>query len=233
MQRKVNRRDFLKASVTAGTVMAAGGLLFEARTMAYAAESQSVQLPKARISEGGNAALMLLEKRSSSREFSSQPLPAAVLANLLWAAFGISRPDGKRTAPSARNRQEIDIYVARPDGLYLYDAKANMLQLILGEDIRGLTGTQDYVRQAAVNLVYVADTSKMDKMPPVEMALWMGADTGVIVENVYLFCAAEGLITVVRALIDRPALAKAMKLHPDQQITLAQSVGYRAVISGK
>jgi nitroreductase len=225
MGKEVSRRDFLKASATAGAVVAAGSILLESRNTAYAAESQSVQLPRPRVSEG-TIVFKLLEKRSSSREFGPQPLPPQVLSNLLWAAFGISRPDGKRTAPSARNRQEIDIYVASPDGLYLYDAKANMLKLILGEDIRGLTGTQDYVKQAAVNLVYVADTSKMDKMAPEEKALWIGADTGVIAENVYFYCTAEGLATVVRALIDRPALAKAMKLRPEQQITLAQSVGY-------
>ena len=101
-----------------------------------------------------------------------------------------------------------------------------MLKPILGEDIRALTGTQPYVKDAAVNLVYVADTSKMGEMAQDEKMLWMGADTGVIVENVYLFCAAEGLATVVRALIDRPALAKAMRLRPDQVITLSQSVGY-------
>jgi nitroreductase len=145
---------------------------------------------------------------------------------LLWAAFGINRPDGKRTAPSARNRQEMDIYVATANGLYLYDPKQSMLKPILDQDIRALAGTQSYVKEAAANLIYVADTTKMGEMPQEQRLLLMGADTGVIVENVYLFCAAEGLAVVVRAMIDKPALAKAMKLRPDQFITLSQSVGH-------
>ena len=225
MEKKVSRRNFLKKSVTTGVMLTAGGLLIHSRKMAYAGELQPVQLMKPQ-SAAGNVLLKILEKRSSSREFSPEPLPAAVLSNLLWAAFGINRPDGKRTAPSASNRQEIDIYVATPEGLYLYVAKANMLKPILAGGIRELTGAQAFVKQAAVNLVYVADTSKMGDMKPENKALLIGADTGFIAENVYLYCAAEGLATVVRAWIDKPALAKAMKLRPGQEITLAQSVGY-------
>jgi nitroreductase len=227
MEKKVSRREFLKTSATAGILFSAGSVLAGSRNASFAKELQPIQLLKPQAA-GGNIVLGLLEKRASSREFSPEPLPVAVLSSLLWAAFGINRPDGHRTAPSARNRQEIDIYVAAPDGLYLYDPKGSLLKPLVGEDIRGLTGTQPFVRQAAVNLVYVADTSRMGEMASEERALWMGADTGVIVENVYLFCAAEGLATVVRAMIDRPALAKAMKLRPDQIITLSQSVGFRA-----
>lgn len=225
MKKQVSRRDFLKVSVTAGLMVTAGGLLADGQNMAYAGDLQPVQLLKPQTATG-NVMLKILEKRCSSREFGPDPLPVGVLSNLLWAAFGINRPDGKRTAPSGRNRQEIDIYVATPEGLYLYDAKVNVLQPISAGDIRGLTGTQDYVKQAAVNLVYVADTSKMAEMTPEYKAFVIGADTGCIAENVYLYCAAEGLATVVRALIDKPALAKAMKLRAEQEITLAQSVGY-------
>ena len=145
---------------------------------------------------------------------------------LLWAAFGINRPDGKRTAPSAKNQQEIDIYVATAKGLYLYDAKANLLKPILAEDVRGVTGRQPSVKEAAANLIYVADYSRMGAYAEDEKLFYSAADTGLISENVYLYCASEGLTTVVRANIDRPALAKAMKLRADQKISLAQSVGY-------
>jgi nitroreductase len=145
---------------------------------------------------------------------------------MLWAASGINRPDGKRTAPTASNRQEIDIYVASANGLYLYDAKANLLNPILAEDIRGMTGRQPFVKEAAVNLAYVADYSKMGTVTNEVKDLYSAAATGFISENVYLYCASEGLATVVRAGIDRPALANAMKLRPDQKIILAQSVGY-------
>jgi SagB-type dehydrogenase family enzyme len=218
-----NRREFLKVSA-AGAVLTAGGLLSGALNPASANELRSVRLNRPQT--GGNPALQLLEKRASSREFGPEPLPVPVLSNLLWAAFGINRSGGGRTAPSANNRQEIDIYVAAPDGLYLFDAKENALKQILAEDIRALTGRQSFVRQAAVNLVYVADMSKVSGAKEEEKIFYAGADTGFISQNVYLYCAAEGLATVVRALINKAALAKKMNLRSDQWITLAQSVGY-------
>ncbi len=218
----ISRRDFLKCSAAAGVLIPASQVL---SGVAYAKTLAPVELAKP-ATAGANPALGLLEKRSSAREFSPQPLPVAVLSRLLWAAFGINRKDGKRTAPSARNKQEMDIYVAAPEGAYLYEPKGNMLKPIIEGDIRGLTGIQPYVKNAAVNLVYVADTAKMDKGPVDQVALWMGADSGVIAENVYIFCAGEGLVTVLRALIDKPALAAALKLRPEQTITFSQSVGY-------
>ena len=225
MKKHMDRREFLKVSAGAGIMISAGAVLSGGRNVAYAKELQNIQLAKPQ-STSGNVVLNLLEKRVSSREFGPEALPIPVLSNLLWAAFGISRPDGKRTAPSANNRQEIDIYMAAPDGLYLYDPRGNLLKSVVAEDIRGLTGTQPYVKQAAVNLVYVADTSKLGEAPQEQRMLMLGANTGVIAENVYLFCAAEGLATVLRAMIDKPALAKAMKLRPDQMIIMSQSVGY-------
>jgi len=154
-------------------------------------------------------------------------LPLPVLSNLLWAAFGVNRPDsGKRTAPSARNQQEIDIYVALPEGLYVYDAKAHRLNLVVAEDVRGATGGQDFVKQAPLNLVYVADFTKTGNASAEDRIFYAGVDTGFIAQNVYLFCTSEGLATVVRGGLDRPALAKLMKLRPDQRITVAQTVGY-------
>jgi len=176
---------------------------------------------------GGKPLMQALKLRQSTRAFTPTKLPVQILSDLLWAGAGINRPDsGKRTAPSARNWQEIDIYVATSEGLYLYDAKAHRLQPVLPDDIRAMTGGQPFVKDAPVNLVYVADYSKMGDSTPEDKMLYSGADTGLISQNVYLFCSSEKLATVVRGLIDRPALAKAMKLRPDQKITLAQSVGY-------
>ena len=175
----------------------------------------------------GRPLMKVLKDRSSSRSFSTEKLPVKVLSNLLWAAFGVNRQDaGKRTAPSARNWQEIDIYIAMADGLYLYDPKNHMLKPVLSDDIRTLTGKQDFVKDAPVNLIYVADFSKMGDATKDEKVLYSAADTGFISQNVYLFCSSEGLATVVRGSIDREALAKAMKLRPDQKIILAQTVGY-------
>jgi SagB-type dehydrogenase family enzyme len=177
--------------------------------------------------DGGRPLMQVLKDRSSSRSFSTEKLPLQALSDLLWAAFGVNRPDsGKRTAPSAVNWQEIDIYVATADGLYLYDARGHLLQPVLLEDIRAMTGRQSFVKEAPVNLIYVADLSRMGTASKEDRELYAAADTGFISENVYLYCASEGLATVVRGSIDREALAKAMKLRPDQKIILAQTVGY-------
>jgi nitroreductase len=219
MEKRISRREFLKVSAATGAVLSMSP------NIGFAEEPKPIQLLKPQIGSG-NPLMQLLWKRMSSRGFGPESFPVEVLSNMLWAAFGINRPDGRRTAPSASNRQEIDIYVATPSGLYLYDAKANLLNPILAGDIRGVTGRQPYVKEAAVNLIYVADYSKMGTATDEEKAFLSAADTGFISENVYLYCASEGLGTVVRANIDRPALANVMKLRPDQKIILAQSVGY-------
>jgi SagB-type dehydrogenase family enzyme len=199
-------------------------LVFMSFVPIYAADPSPVQLPKPQM-EGGKPLMQALKDRMTIRTYSEEKLPVQTLSNLLWAAFGINRPDGRRTAPSAKNWQEIDIYVATPDGAYLYDAKANELKPVAAKDIRALTGTQAFVKEAAVNLVYVADYSKVDG-GGVDQNLLVGADTGFISQNVYLYCASEGLATVIRASIDRDALAKALNLKKDQKIILSQSVGY-------
>jgi SagB-type dehydrogenase family enzyme len=195
-------------------------------TILFAEMPTPVQLLKPQVG-GGRPLMQVLKDRGSSRAFRTEKLPLQVFSNLLWAAFGINRPDsGKRTAPSAMNWQEIDIYVATADGLYLYDAKAQQLQSILSEDIRAMTGRQQFVQEAPVNLIYVADFSRMSTASKEEKELYSAADVGFISENVYLYCASEGLATVVRGSIDRSSLAKAMKLRSDQKIILAQTVGY-------
>jgi len=176
--------------------------------------------------DGGKPLMQVLKARKSSREFSNEKLPLQVLSNMLWAAWGINRPDGKRTAPSAMNLQEIDVYVALAEGLYLYDAKENIFKPVLSKDIRAMTGGQPFVKDAPVNLIYVADYSKMGKVAAKDKAFFSAANSGFISQNVYLFCASEGLATVVRAYVDKNALAKVMKLRPNQKIILAQTVGY-------
>ncbi|HKM80683.1 MAG TPA: SagB/ThcOx family dehydrogenase [Candidatus Acidoferrum sp.] len=174
--------------------------------------------------DGGRPLMQALKERKSTREFSAEKLPVQVLANLLWAGFGVNRPDGRRTAPSAMNWQEIGIYVVTADGTYVYDAAKNRLEPVTKEDLRSLAGTQSYAATAPVNLVYVADMTKAGDTEGKEVLT--GADTGFIAQNVYLYCASEGLATVVRASVDSDALGKALKLKATQKIVLAQSVGY-------
>lgn len=194
--------------------------------LAQAGEPRSVTLPKPQT-DGGMSLMQALRLRRSAREFSKEKLPDQVLSNLLWAAFGINRPEtGGRTAPSAHNGQEIDVYVIIEGGLFRYEAKGHLLQLVKAEDLRTQAGTQAFVKEAPANLIYVSDTSKMGQATPEEKEIYAAADTGFIAENVYLYCASEGLATVVRASVDKPVLSKAMQLRPEQNIVLAQSVGY-------
>jgi len=130
------------------------------RTAAVGQDLKPIQLPKPQT-DIGRPLMQVSKDRGSTRAFSSEKLPAQMLSNLLWAAFGVNRPEsGKRTAPSAINWQEIDIYDATADGLYVYDAKAHQLNPLLPDDVRSQTGTQSYVKDALVNLVYVADLAK-------------------------------------------------------------------------
>ena len=220
MLKGMNRREFLKVTAATGAAMTTGGAV-----LSLAQELQPIQLPKPQT-DGGRPLMQLLRDRKSVREFSAEKLPLPVLSNLLWAAFGVNRPDGRRTAPSARNWQETGIYAASEDGLYLYDAKGHILLPILKDDIRAMTGTQPFVKDVPINLVYVTDYAKAGTSPMEQKDLWTACDTGFIAQNVYLYCTSEGLSTVVRGLVDKPALAKVMKLRPDQKIILAQSVGY-------
>ena len=176
--------------------------------------------------DGSKPLMQVLKERKSSREFSPKELPLQVLSNLLWAADGINRIDENlKTAPSAMDMQEIDIYLAKAEGLYLLEPKQNLLKPVIEEDIRALTGHQAFINEAPLNLIYVADFSKMGKAES-EANFYACTDAGFISENVYLYCASAGLVTVVRGWLDRSILAKAMKLRSDQKIILAQTVGY-------
>jgi len=187
--------------------------------------AQELDLP-APQKTGGMPLLEALAKRSTARAFDSRDLSPQQLSTLLWSCFGINRPDGKRTAPSANNKQATDIYVLLKSGAYVYEAKANKLVLALPEDIRKLGGTQDFVTNAPVTLVFVADLSKMGNASEEAKKNTANVNVGYISENAYLFCASEGLVTGARGSVDRKALGAKMKLRPDQAIILAQSVGY-------
>jgi len=198
----------LFASLIAGTVLA-----------------QSINLPAPQKS-GGMPLMDALAKRSTGREFDSRELSPRQISSLLWACFGINRPDGKRTAPSAKDCQETDIYVILKQGAYLYDAKSNQLNLAVAEDLRSLAGTQAFATNAPVTLVFVADQARMGKSSVEEKKNYAYIDVGYISQNAYLYCASEGLVTGARASVDRKALGLMLKLRPDQMIILGQSVGY-------
>jgi nitroreductase len=195
-----------------------------------AQDLKPVALPTPQTS-GGKPLMQVLKERKSGRDFGPEPLSRQTISNLLWAAWGVNREDGRRTAPSASNRQEIDVYAVMADGAYLYDAQANALKPVALADLRKFAGTQAYVAGAPLNLIYVADTAKLGGDDAARLAT-ANADTGFIAQNVYLFCASEGLGTVVRASVNRDDLGKALNLRAGQRITLAQSVGYAKKSAG-
>jgi nitroreductase len=190
--------------------------------------ARSIQLPPPELG-GGMGLMEALTLRHSSREYRSEPLPLPMLSSLLWAADGVNRDGAGRTAPSALDAREIDIVVALPDGAYRFDPAAHALELLAAADLRRVTGYQDFVDDAPLDLVYIADHSRMKAVPVAQRTVYASVATGAIAQNVYLFCAASGLSTVLRAWINREAIAHALGLAPDQEVLLSQTVGFPRV----
>lgn len=193
---------------------------------AESASGRNITLPAPRT-QGGLPLMQALKLRHTAREFSPRPLEPQVLSDLLWAAFGVNRPEsGRRTAPSAKNWQEVDIYVVLAQAAYRYDPRSQSLVWVADGDLRPLAGRQGFVGGAPLNLIYVSDWARTGQDPNDDKVLLTAADVGFIGQNVYLFCASQGLNTVVRAGMDRVGLAKALGLRPEQRLILAQTVGY-------
>lgn len=192
-------------------------------------QAQDISLP-APDKYGGKPLMQALNERQSIRTFTKDNLSQQQLSDLLWAGWGINRADQKKhTAPSSRNVQEIDVYVALPSGLYFYVAESHTLKQINNKDLRKLTGTQDFVAEAALNLVYVADLGKLGKKEGDEIKdsdlLSSYANTAFIAQNIYLYCASANLGCVIRGMIPKEQLAPEMGLRTNQRIILAQTVG--------
>jgi SagB-type dehydrogenase family enzyme len=187
----------------------------------------SLVLPKPQTT-GGMPLMEALSKRQSLRNYdSNKPLNQQMLSNLLWAANGINRPEsGKRTAPTAVNWQQIEIYLAIKEGVYYYNYKNHSLDLIESGDFRKEMGKQTFVGDASVVLVYVADIDKMEGANEKAIDFYSATDCGNVSQNVYLFCASEGLSTVALGMIDRELITKRLKLKEKCKVILSQTVGY-------
>ncbi len=209
--------------------MATGLLMMGMTGGGMAQDTGLIRLPPPETT-AGMPLMQALKARHSTREFASRELSPQLLSELLWAANGVNRPDsGKRTAPSARDWREIDVYAVTAAGAYRHDPATHTLKRVATGDLRALTGMQDFVAAAPLNLVYVADHKRVSDVDDAERkARFIAADTGFIAQNVYLFCASAGLATVVRGLVDREALGPALGLVRHQQIILAQTVGHPA-----
>jgi nitroreductase len=214
----MNRREVtagLSAAVSVGPALAA------------AAEPKAVALPPPQQS-GGMPLMSALKARRSTRQFKPAAIPRQILSDLLWAAFGVNRPSGDRTAPYWRHIMVIDVYLAMADGVWMYDPAAHALVPYLPQDLRAKTGMQDFVASAPLNLIYVAQGERMTDVGPQDRRLYASVDSGFIGQNVYLFCASQGLGTVFRGAIDYAALDAALHLPEGRFVTFAQTVGYPA-----
>lgn len=208
------------------------GLMGQLHARPARGESASVLSLRPAPTSDGLPLMRALQQRQSQRAFGRDALPEGVLSDLLWAAGGVNRPSqGGRTVPSAMNAQELDVFVALPAGLYRYEPRQHCLRLVLASDVRRITGYQEFTDEAALDLVFVADFSRMGLVPAAQREPYAYAAAGAMAQNVYLACASLGLATVVRGWIDRAALGKAMALRAEQQVLLAQTVGYPVAVA--
>ncbi len=188
-------------------------------------EAQNIQLPQPQ-KDGGKSITYCLQNRKSTKEFDkTKTVSKQQISNILWAAYGFNRSD-KRTAPSAMNCQEFTLYVFLPEGIYCWNDTKNELVLIEKGDLRQLAGGQDYVADAAMNIVYVADYAKMESIAKESQVAMAYADCGLIAQNVYLYCASEDLGCVIRGYVDRPAVEKRLQLATSSKVILAQTIGF-------
>lgn len=184
---------------------------------AYAQELESIPLNAPDMNRG-TTIMKAFQQRKSDRVYAKKDLSVADLSDLLWAANGINRPEsGKRTAPSSMNIQDIEIYVCRADGAYLYNPKKQELTPVNKGDFRSAVGgQQDFVEKAPVSLVLVSSKGGMT-----------GAyDAGIVSQNISIFCAGAGLATVPRVSMDQNKLKTALKLTEGQHLMMNHPVGY-------
>lgn len=169
-----------------------------------------------------------LQERHSEREFQPRALAPGHLSGVLWSAYGVNREDGKRTAPSAMALYPIDVYAVFPEGIYRYVPDTHTLEPVVEGDYRTFAGVQDYVYTAPLNLLYIANTGRYAGSPlaPEMYHFLAGTDAGHMSENVYLYCASQGLKTVVRAGAKVEELMRTLMLDANHRFILAQTVGY-------
>ena len=213
---RVTRRQANAALLAASALVAIPAAVF----------GQDVRVLPAPRKDLGKPLMQALQLRRSIREYSQRSLSEQVLSELLWAAYGINRPSGDRTAPYWRHIMVIDVYAAMADGVWLYDPKLHALRPHLGVDIRAQTGMQDFVATAPLNLVYVVHGERMGSISSEAQRLYGSVDAAFAGQNVYLYCASEGLATVFRGAVDYEALGRAMRLGDGQFVAFAQTVGY-------
>lgn len=196
-------------------------------SMATFAADKVIRLPKPNLNRNSEV-MEAFANRHSTREYAAKALTLTDLSDLLWAANGINRPEeGKRTAPSAMNKQDVDVYVVLPEGTYLYDAKAHQLNLVAEGDHRGaVAGGQAFVKSAPVSLLLVSDLSRLGDAKNTHTQLMGAVDAGIVSQNISIFCSAAKLATVPRASMDTAKLKSVLKLTDTQLPLMNHPVGY-------
>jgi len=209
----------------ATTALLAAGAMAAIPAAAAAQDARALPAPR---KGAGKPLMQALQERRSIRTYSQRPLSEQVLSDLLWAAYGINRPSGDRTAPYWRHIMVLDVYAAMADGVWLYEPSAHALRRHLAADLRAQTGTQDFVASAPLNLVYVVHGDRMTGVSREDRRLFGSVDAAFAGQNVYLYCASVGLATVFRGAVDYAKLGGAMQLSEGQFVAFAQTVGHPA-----
>ena len=196
-------------------------------SVATFAADKVIRLPKPNLNRNSEV-MEALANRHSTREYAAKALTFTDLSDLLWASNGINRPEeGKRTAPSAMNKQDVDVYVVLPEGTYLYDAKAHQLNLVAEGDHRGaVAGGQAFVKSAPVSLLLVSDLFRLGDAKNTHTQLMGAVDAGIVSQNISIFCSAAKLATVPRASMDTAKLKSVLKLTDTQLPLMNHPVGY-------
>lgn len=196
-------------------------------SVATFAADKVIRLPKPNLNRNSEV-MEAFANRHSTREYAAKALTLNDLSDLLWAANGINRPEeGKRTAPSAMNKQDVDVYVVLPEATYLYDAKAHQLNLVAEGDHRGaVAGGQAFVKSAPVSLLLVSDLSCLGDAKNTHTQLMGAVDAGIVSQNISIFCSAAKLATVPRASMDTAKLKSVLKLTDTQLPLMNHPVGY-------
>jgi SagB-type dehydrogenase family enzyme len=191
-----------------------------------AQDLRQIKLPTPNKTKGASI-MKAFNDRHSDRTYAPDKLSQQDLSDLLWAANGINRPDGKRTAPSCMDFREVEVYVILPEGAYLYDEKAHVLTLLTEGDYRtAVAGGQDFVKTAPLSIVLSADLTRFGETINEGTKQMASVDVGIVCQNINLACAGLGLATVPRATMDKATLKRVLKLKDTDLLLMNNPVGY-------
>lgn len=195
-------------------------------SVSFADGAQEIILPKPDLN-GGKPLMQCFAERRTKRRFDTAKLPEQIVSDILYAADGMNRKDGRKTVPTARNKQNQRVYVFTADGVYLYNSRKHSLVPVCKGDHRKICGTQPFHAKAPLVLVFVSDMSAIGNTPELR-ALYAGNHSGSASQNVYLYAASRDLATVVCGMLDRKKIKEFLKLAADDMVIFSQPVGFAA-----